>query len=88
MTRKQLIKKQEEVFSKGLHAAMVCFRSPATGILEERHIYADEYMEIDQWTRQMEKAYMTMKAPFAIWINNHIDTHWKFEITEEDCKDE
>ena len=88
MTRKEIVIKMEEVFSKGLQAAMIVFRSPLTNSLEERHIYADSCMEVMVWATAEEKYYREKDIPFGIWVNNHIEVNYKFEITEEDCKDE
>ena len=84
MTRKEMINFLDKVSSKGIQSAVLFFRTPLTGRFEERHIYADDRTELDLWARAIEKEYLSKSIPFAIWINNQIEVHWKFEITEED----
>lgn len=84
MTRTEMINFLDKVSSKGIQSAILFFRSPLTGRFEERHIYADDRVELELWARAMEKEYLSKSIPFGIWINNHIEVYWKFEFTEED----
>lgn len=88
MTRKEIINQLDKVFSRGLYAGMVVFRSPVTGRLDERHIYADSNGEVILWLDQCEKFYVDHDIPFITYLNNHIYRTFNLEITEEDCTDE
>ena len=88
MTRKEIILKQENVFSRNMFAAMVVFRSPIDGKLDERHIYADCNGEAILWLEHESKFYLEHDIPFITYLNNQIYNTFKLEITEEDCTDE
>lgn len=89
MTRKEILSLQSRVFSKGLDAAMIVFRSPLTDKLEERHIYSDVYFEANVWAKNMEDQYRRLGVDFAVWVNNHCTADsGTILIREEDCSDE
>ena len=88
MTRKQIVVKLDEVFSKGMYAGMVVFRSPVDGKLDERHIYSDYNGEVVLWLDEVGKFYLEHDIPFITYLNNRIYETFKLEITEEDCIDE
>ncbi len=88
MTRKEIINQMDAVFSKGLYAGMVVFRSIVNGKLDERHIYADYNGEVILWLDQCAEFYRDHDIPFVCYLNNKMYKDYKFEITEEDCKDE
>lgn len=88
MTRKEIVGHMESVFSKGLYAGMIVFRSPIDGTLDERHIYADSNFEIVDWLDRWEKFYKDKDIQFVSYLNNIARETYKFQITEEDCKDE
>lgn len=89
MTRKQIIDLMERIFNKGLHAALVVWRSPVDNKLEERHIYADEYAEIDKWIEDTRQYYTLIGVKFCIWVNDYIMySNTTSLIEEEDCADE
>ena len=88
MTRKQVINTMENVFSKGLYAGMIIFRSPIDNKIEQRHIYADANFEIVEWLDAKVDFYLNKDIPFVCYLNNSLYKEYKFEITEEDCTDE
>lgn len=88
MTRKELLAKMDKVFSKGLHAALVAYRSPVSNSIEVRTIYSDEYMEVKAWADYVIKNYVKLDFDFIMWINNHIEFIQGTLIREEDCCDE
>lgn len=89
MTRKELVDILNKVFGKGLHAAMIVFRSPLDDKLQERHIYADEYFEANLWAKNMEDQYRRLGVDFGVWVNNHlVADSGTVLIKEEDCVDE
>lgn len=88
MSRKEIISMMDSVFSRGLFAAMIVFRSPITGKLDERHVYADSNFEVVEWADKNSKFYLENDIPFISYVNNSIRETFKFEITEEDCYDE
>lgn len=85
MTRKELLAAQGNIFSKDLYAAMVIYRSPVTGKLEERHVYADANSEVILWLDDATKFYKEHNISFVSYLNNRIRDEFNFEITEEDC---
>jgi len=88
MTRKELLNKLEEVFSNGLYAGMIVFRSPVDMKLYERHIYADYNAEVVLWLDSVCKFYEEYNMEYIAYLNNGIYKENKFQITEEDCTDE
>ena len=89
MTRKEVLELFEMVFGRGLHAAVIVFRSSLTDKLEERHIYADDFMEIDLWVTEISKHYSSLNVPFVIWVNNHIEiANVTTLFNEEECNDD
>lgn len=89
MTRKQIVELMDNIFSKGLNAALVVYRSPITDTLEERHIYADDYREVLMWAEEKNELYLNdYKLDFAIWINNSIRFSHGELVRESDCYDE
>ena len=64
---------KDTVTSKGLHTAIIYFRSPVTEEIEERHIYADEYTEVVEWLNNITTKYREANFTFITYLNNHIE---------------
>ena len=88
MTRKEILNQMNAIFNKGLYAGMIVFRSPVTGMLDERHMYADSNGEVILWLDDCSRWYIEHDVEFVAYLNNRIYKDYKLEITEEDCKDE
>ena len=70
MTREECLQKLEEVTSMSLLSAIIFYKSPITGNVEERHIWANANAELIQWLSQAIQNYTRLKAPFAAYLNN------------------
>lgn len=67
-----LSKHRETVTSKGLHTAIIYFYSPISEQVEERHIYADEYMECVEWLATVTARYQKNGFSFITYFNNQL----------------
>ena len=88
MTRKEILNQMDAIFNKGLYAGMIVFRSPVTGMLDERHMYADSNGEVILWLDDCSRWYIEHDIEFVAYLNHRIYKDYKLEITEEDCKAE
>lgn len=72
MTRLECKSTLEKVTSKGLHLCTIFFYSPIHEEIEERHIYSDEYFEVDNLASEWNKEYLSYDLAFAIYVDGTI----------------
>ena len=68
----ELRQHKDKITSKGLHTAIIYFRSPIDGEIIERHIYADDYMEVSKWLDNITTKYREANFTFITYLDNHI----------------
>lgn len=69
MTREQAIKLLEQMKECRFNNALIFYYSPVSEIVEERHIYADDYAEIHKWANERAKEYCELNFDFALYVN-------------------
>lgn len=58
---------------KDLQFAVIYFISPITNKVEERHIYADDIVELYAWSRDLAEFYTSLTVDFIGYINDTLE---------------
>ena len=72
-TLKEIKAHKEQITSKGLQTAVIYFKSPILNAVEERHIYADNIIELRAWLNDTTTLYLKNNICYIAYINNHIE---------------
>ncbi len=58
---------------KNLQFAVIYFISPITNKVEERHIYADDIVELYTWSRDLAEFYTSLTVDFIVYVNDTLE---------------
>lgn len=78
MTRLECKSILDKAISKGMHSCIIFFYSPIHEQIEERHIYADKYFEVDKLASEWNKEYRNLDLTFTIYVDGvqKYDHYW------------
>lgn len=71
-TLTEIQENKNRITSKGLQTAIIYFKSPILDAIEERHIYADDVIELSAWLRETCAFYKEQNICFISYINDSI----------------
>ena len=75
MNRSQAKEFLEFATSRGLFSSVIFFVSPVTELVEKRHIYSGDEMEVIMWTNEQCQKYDNANIPYVAYINGKTENH-------------
>ena len=75
MNRSQAKEFLEFVTSRGLFSSVIFFISPVTELVEKRHIYSGDEIEVIMWTNEQCQKYDNANISYVAYINGKTENH-------------